>query len=728
MAVRIVNPSISGAGIVSDPSALKKAANLSDLSNVATALTNLGIGTLPTRVSSLETKYVRSTRFEIISSGTSGAVTLPTGSTVVLDDFGGTVDAIAAQVTSGRPIFENVRDAGSVIITTTFDASGNYVLSGTPSSYPVAIVYRVRQTLLNFNGTDSNIIGEYNIENGVDLHASTHLPSGIDPLTTAAPTTNLNGSTTNATGSANSLARSDHTHAIDSATTLVAGLMSASDKTKLNAITGTNTGDQTISLTGDIVGSGTGSFATTIAANVVSNSKLAQVATATFKGRTTAGTGDPEDLTVAQAKTLLNLSGTNTGDQTTITGNAGTATALQTARTINGVSFDGTANITVTAAAGTLTGTTLNSTVVNSSLTSVGTLASLTVTATITGSITGNAGTATILQTARTINGVSFDGSTNITVTAAAGTLTGTTLNATVVSSSLTSVGTITTGVWTGTAIAAINGGTGQTSYAVGDLLYASTTTALSRLADVATGNVLLSGGVSTAPAWGQVADAHIVAHTSSKITITTKGQLNTAIVYTDQANTFGAFNQIFPSSRLLVQNPGATFNYTVAGSAITAGRTLTLPLTTQTETLAVQPVVLQSSPTNPTGTTSTTGVMMGIAGAITPVVTGRVFIMISGTLNNTTGDAGAQVQLRTGTGAAPANGAALTGTTRGGPVKGQATSSGATTTPLITPFSCNAIVTGLTVGTAIWIDVELAAITAGTATVTGLSLSAYEL
>ena len=40
-------------------------------------------------------------------------------------------------------------------------------------------------------------------------------------------------------------------------------------------------------------------------------------------------------------------SGTNTGDQTSVTGNAGTATALQTPRTINGVSFDGTANITL---------------------------------------------------------------------------------------------------------------------------------------------------------------------------------------------------------------------------------------------------------------------------------------------------------------------------------------------------------------------------------------------
>ena len=65
-------------------------------------------------------------------------------------------------------------------------------------------------------------------------------------------------------------------------------------------------------------------------------------------------------------------SGTNTGDQTSVSGNAGTATALQNARTINGVSFDGTGNITVTASAGTLTSATLNSTVVNSSLTSFG--------------------------------------------------------------------------------------------------------------------------------------------------------------------------------------------------------------------------------------------------------------------------------------------------------------------------------------------------------------------
>lgn len=55
------------------------------------------------------------------------------------------------------------------------------------------------------------------------------------------------------------------------------------------------------------------------------------------------------------------------------------------------------------------------------------------------------------------------------------------------------------------TALNAISGGTGHSSYTVGDLLFASGSTALSKLADVATGNVLLSGGVGVAPSYGKV-------------------------------------------------------------------------------------------------------------------------------------------------------------------------------------------------------------------------------
>ena len=55
-----------------------------------------------------------------------------------------------------------------------------------------------------------------------------------------------------------------------------------------------------------------------------------------------------------------------------------------------------------------------------------------------------------------------------------------------------------------GTLVAA-NGGTGQSSYAVGDILFANTTSSLARLPDVATGNALISGGVGVAPSYGKI-------------------------------------------------------------------------------------------------------------------------------------------------------------------------------------------------------------------------------
>ena len=241
------------------------------------------------------------------------------------------------------------------------------------------------------------------------------------------------------------------------------------EKTKLSAITGTNTGDQT-----------------TITGNAATATNL---------------TG----LTTSVA-TLNNLSGVNSGDQTTITGNAGTATKLASARNINGVAFDGSVDITIPtgAAAETLTGTTLKSTVTGSSLTSVGTLTNLTVTNPIAGSVTGNAGTATNLTglttsvatlnnlsgvnsgdqttitgnaatatklaTARNINGVAFDGSGDITITstADAGTLTGTTLKSTVTGSSLTSVGTLTNLTVTNPIAGSVTGNAGTATNLTG--------------------------------------------------------------------------------------------------------------------------------------------------------------------------------------------------------------------------------------------------------------------
>lgn len=147
------------------------------------------------------------------------------------------------------------------------------------------------------------------------------------------------------------------------------------EKTKLAAITGTNTGDQT-TITGN-AGTATklataraingvnfdGSAAITInAIDATAREPAITIGTSAqyWRGDKTMQTlnqdavpdGTTNKAYTATDKTrLANTSGTNTGDQTSVTGNAGTATKLATARNINGTPFDGTADITVTASA-----------------------------------------------------------------------------------------------------------------------------------------------------------------------------------------------------------------------------------------------------------------------------------------------------------------------------------------------------------------------------------------
>ena len=66
---------------------------------------------------------------------------------------------------------------------------------------------------------------------------------------------------------------------------------------------------------------------------------------------------------------------------------------------------------------------------------------------------------------------------------------------------SITATGTIGSGTWNGTAIGAAYGGTGQTTYTTGDILYASGASAISKLSSSSTaGAVLASTGASAAP------------------------------------------------------------------------------------------------------------------------------------------------------------------------------------------------------------------------------------
>ena len=152
----------------------------------------------------------------------------------------------------------------------------------------------------------------------------------------------------------------------------------------------------------------------------------------------------PSTLPAVNGSALTDLNGSNIASGTIAaarvatlnqdtTGNAATATALETARTIAGVSFDGTANISlnnnaITNGAGYITATLTNEQVqdiVGGMLTG-NTETGITVTyqdgdgtidfvvGTLNQDTTGNAATATALETARNIGGVSFDGTGNI--------------------------------------------------------------------------------------------------------------------------------------------------------------------------------------------------------------------------------------------------------------------------------------------------------------------------
>jgi len=117
--------------------------------------------------------------------------------------------------------------------------------------------------------------------------------------------------------------------------------------------------------------------------------------------------------------------------------------------------------------------------------------------------------------------------------------------------------------------LVAVNGGTGFSSFAVGDLLYANTTTTLAKLPDVAIGNALISGGVNTAPAWGKIG---LTTHVSGILTVPNGGSGAATLTGYVKGNGTAAFtaSSTIPSTDITGLGTIAVKNIGVSGSFTT--------------------------------------------------------------------------------------------------------------------------------------------------------------
>ena len=142
-------------------------------------------------------------------------------------------------------------------------------------------------------------------------------------------------------------------------------------------------------------------------------------------------------------------------------------------------------------------------------------------------------------------------------------------------SSSITTVGEVGTGTWKATAIGAAYGGTGQTGYTIGDLLYAPTATTVSKLSDVDTGNALISGGVGVAPSYGKIG---LTTHISGTLPVGNGGTGTTTLTGLVKGNGTGAFtaavagtDYVTPTGSITGSSGSCTGNAVTATSASSA-------------------------------------------------------------------------------------------------------------------------------------------------------------
>jgi len=178
--------------------------------------------------------------------------------------------------------------------------------------------------------------------------------------------------------------------------------------------------------------------------------------------------------------------------------------------------------------------------------------------------------------------------------------------------------------------LVATSGGTGQSTYAVGDLLVGGATNTLTKLADVATGNSLISGGVGVAPSWGKIGlTTHVsgtlpVANGGTNLTSYAVGD----IVYASGTGTLASLADVATGNALISGGVGVAPSYGKIG--LTTHVSGTLPIAnggTNATTASITSFnnITGYTASGATGTTSTNLVFSTAPTVTNPTLTGFI-------------------------------------------------------------------------------------------------------